>query len=334
MSTVPRHHQEYRRLSKGFEARQELDRFYDGFLGDVYSKLIDSDGDPDIVHDVMDDLFLALREHRLQCTPDEWSTLVNCCRRHAICGLTHQDPFTFRAFSKPRGYPGDAVLMDYIYGCEEHWSPPPATPLGSSIFEFTTRAPASEGVRARRGFVADLIDNLSANHRGLRILSVACGHLREANISSAVRRRRIDRFVALDSDATSLSEVRQCYGKFGIETTQARVGRLIDTRLDLGPFDLIYSLGLFDYLAQRLGQRIISRLFDMLRPGGQLLVANFLPGIRDVGYMEAFMDWNLVYRTRQEMIDLTDEIAQKKIKHIQLFAEENQNIVFLVVTKS
>jgi len=28
----------------------------------------------------------------------------------------HADPLTYRAFSKPRGYAGDAVMMDHIYG--------------------------------------------------------------------------------------------------------------------------------------------------------------------------------------------------------------------------
>jgi hypothetical protein len=49
--------------------------------------------------------------------------------------------------------------------------------------------------------------------------------------------------------------------------------------------------------------------------------------------MEAFMDWNLVYRTRQEMIDITMEIPQAEIRDIALFAEENQNILFVLVRK-
>jgi hypothetical protein len=72
----------------------------------------------------------------------------------------------------------------------------------------------------------------------------------------------------------------------------------------------------------------------MLRPGGKVVVANFLPSVRDIGYMEAFMDWHLIYRTRQEMIDLIEELPQSKIKNVQLFAEENQNIIFVMVTRS
>ena len=101
----------------------------------------------------------------------------------------------------------------------------------------------------------------------------------------------------------------------------------------MGQFDLIYSTGLFDYLNANTGRRLVSTLFDMLKPRGQLVVANFLPGIRDIGFMEAFMDWKLIYRTRQDMVDLTMEIEESDLRDMTLFAEENRNIIFLRVTK-
>ena len=65
-----------------------------------------------------------------------------------------------------------------------------------------------------------------------------------------------------------------------------------------------------------------------------LLVANFLPGIPDVGYMESFMDWKLIYRNRGDMIQLADQIPQAAIRDIHIVAEENQNVIFLLVTKA
>jgi len=70
------------------------------------------------------------------------------------------------------------------------------------------------------------------------------------------------------------------------------------------------------------------------QPGGQLVVANFMPGIRDVGYMEAFMDWRLIYRTRHDMTDLTMEIEEPEIRDLSLFTEESRNIIFLRLTKN
>jgi hypothetical protein len=75
-------------------------------------------------------------------------------------------------------------------------------------------------------------------------------------------------------------------------------------------------------------------MFRMLRPGGNMLIANFLPTLRDIGYMEAFMDWHLIYRTRRDMVEITMDIPEPQIKQVALFAEEeHQNIIFVQVTK-
>jgi len=73
--------------------------------------------------------------------------------------------------------------------------------------------------------------------------------------------------------------------------------------------------------------------FGHRRPRGRLLVANFLPGVFDLGYMESYMAWPLIYRDRQEMLQLSLEIPQAEIRDIRLFAEDNQNIIFLEVTR-
>ena len=78
---------------------------------------------------------------------------------------------------------------------------------------------------------------------------------------------------------------------------------------------------------------LAERLFEMLRPGGQLLIANFLPGITARGYMESFMDWHLIYRSQPEMLDLAMSVDQALVWDIRLLAEDLQHIVFLQVTK-
>lgn len=45
------------------------------------------------------------------------------------------------------------------------------------------------------------------------------------------------------------------------------------------------------------------------------------------------MDWNLVYRSRHDMVDLTADIPEAEIKGINLVSEDCKNIVFLQVTR-
>ena len=302
-------------------------------LDRTYHGLITSHGDREQVGQALDGLFGGLADQKASCDSDEWQACIRACREHPLLAAIHEDPFTDRAYSKPRGYAGDAELLDLIYGPEERWPDPEATPLGLDIYRYTTAAPAAEGVRARRAFIADLIDYSTSQQLGKHILAIAAGHLREAMSSTAVRRRRFGRLVALDSDAVSLAEVDRAYGPYGVETVHAPFTALIKNRIQVGKFDLIYSTGLFDYLNESVGRRLVTTLFQMLQPGGQLIVANFMPGIRDVGFMEAFMDWNLIYRTRLDMAQLTGDIRESEIRDLSLFAEDSRNIIFLRLTK-
>jgi extracellular factor (EF) 3-hydroxypalmitic acid methyl ester biosynthesis protein len=282
----------------------------------------------------MNQLLPGLQSRKLSWGADRWQAFLPRCLGHPLRQLLHQDPFTRRAFEKPRGYAGDAELLDFVYGREEGWPPPEGTTeLGRKLFEYTSQSHACEAVRARRGFIADLVDRLVEEVPRPHILSVAAGHLREVLLCAAVKRRKIGRYVALDSDPLSVEEVRRCYAGFGVEPMQASVRQVLTRKGPLGPFDLVYSTGLFDYVPQAAAQRLTEALFQLLRPRGRLLVANFLPGIRDVGYMEAYMDWRLLYRTRREMLDLSLDIPQEAIHDIRIFCEEGQNIIFLQITR-
>lgn len=304
----------------------------ENLLNRVQSEILSAPGSAGIQLSV-DQLFKGLRILRRESSRGEWKKLIDLGRDHSLRRIVHEDPFTRRAFQKPRGYAGDAVMMDYIYGREEDWTRPTASVVGQAIFEYTTSAPASEGVRERRCHIAERLDRLGSQSRGRHVLAVACGHLREANLCSAVRRGRFTRFLALDADPQSLDEVGTRYGRFGIKPIQANVRRMLSGRTDLGSFDLIYSTGLYDYLTDSMARRLTNNLFRDLRPGGHLLIANFLPEIRDIGYMEMFMDWHLIYRDRTEMLSLADSIPESEVKEIRLRSEDNQNIVFLEITK-
>jgi extracellular factor (EF) 3-hydroxypalmitic acid methyl ester biosynthesis protein len=286
------------------------------------------------VYAAMDTLCCGLQVQRLRMSETEWAEYVGLCLSHPLRKLVHLDPFTERAFRKPRGYAGDAQLLDFIYGREEQWPIPAGTsPLGRVIFDYTTAAPAPDGVRARREFIANVLDDLPEEVRKPAVLSVAAGHLREAILSAAVKRRKFGRFVALDADPESLEEVKRCYGFYGVEVVPASIRRIFTGKLDLGSFDLVYSTGLFDYLSQAVAQQLTWSLFQKVHPRGRLLLANFLPGIRDIGYMESYMGWKLIYRTRQEMLDVAARIPEAEVRDIRLFSEENQNILFLQITR-
>jgi extracellular factor (EF) 3-hydroxypalmitic acid methyl ester biosynthesis protein len=283
----------------------------------------------------MNDVYAALRTTRASMTEEEWAEFSHHVREnHQLRNWVYQDPFTLRAYEKPRGYAGDAVMMDYIYGIHGYLDASArASSLGREIQEFIRRAPASSSVRYRRRHIAQLIDAMAARRTRPSMLAVAAGHLREAELSSALSFGRLGRFVALDADAESLRDVATHYAHLGVESVHGSVRHLLARKVDLGAFDFVYAAGLYDYLSENTAQVLSARLWQMVHPGGQLLIPNFTPQVRDRGYMETFMDWILVYRDKPDMVRLMDRIDPTQVRSYDVYADPSGSVVYLLLTK-
>jgi hypothetical protein len=280
----------------------------------------------------LDGLFDNLKDRREE-EPQDWAAIARACLSHPVGSLLHQDPFTYRAFAKPRGYAGDAVMMDYIYGLGEAGEAARnATPLGRAIFQYMDTRPSAKAVRYRRQLIAGLIDQAAIGKRA-RVLAVAAGHLREVELSSAVQNRQLEEFVALDQDEASLAVVARDYGHLGIRTLPGSVRQILSGKAKTGQYDFVYAAGLFDYLSGPVAAALICRMFEMTRPGGMMLIPNFLTGLRDAGYMEAFMDWRLIYRNQSDMMALAAALPRNSVADCQVFDDSDDAITFLLVTK-
>ena len=273
----------------------------------------------------------TLAEQRLTRDEDEWKQCIQDALAHPIREYVHADPFTFRAFAKPRGYAGDAVMMDYIYGYRQEELPAPV----DQIFSYTTsESPAPRAIRARREILAQAIDHATAQRDGtVDVIAIAAGHLREMDLSAAATQGLVH-ITALDADKESLAVVEDAYGRLGARTLHGSVRQILSGKIRLEPSDLVYSAGLYDYLSEPVATRLTTMLFDVVRPGGTLLLANFLPDVPDVGYMESFMAWHLIYRTDHEMLELTDALPHGDVARIRQFHDALDNITFLEITKT
>jgi len=283
------------------------------------------------VFDGMEHLLVGLTDRRRHVPAERWRTLCDTqVRRHPVFAFVHQAPFTQRAFAKPRGYPGDAVTLDYIYGLE------PLGPQSQAVrdlygWEFQT--PSCRSVRARRKLLAEHIDLSGARSPRPRILSLACGHLREARDAMLLLDRGADAFFAVDQDAESLATVSSELRVYGVNAVRGSVRGVLAGKVLYRDLDLAYAAGLYDYLADPVAIQLTARLFAMLRSGGRLLVPNFNPTLRDVGYLEAFMDWWLIYRSNGEMHRLLSAIPDSEIADARLFRDDHGNITVLEVTR-
>ena len=286
--------------------------------------------------DSMNHLIPGLRRIRAACSADEWEQVCTIqSPAHRITALIHQDPFTRHAFEKPRGYPGDPDLLDYIFG--DRLPPPQTTELGAAIFKLTLDGNAPRSVRARRDLLANAIDETAAEFAEPRVVSIVCGHLREAARSKLRALHDPNwggEFIALDQDPRALEEVKRIFPGRCVRTLQAPLRGLICGKATFPVAHLIYAAGLYDYLPDRMAVRLTRSLFDMLAPGGRLMLANYDPRFPDIAYVEAFMGWRLVYRSAEQLRALAADIPAERIGRLRTFSEEHGNIGFLELTKA
>jgi hypothetical protein len=287
------------------------------------------------IEQALDAIFQSLQDVRENMAPADWDAFARYVREeHPLAAVLAQDPFTARALEKPRGYAGDAVMMDYLYGIHHsHLADAQATRAGREIHGYIQRNPAGQAVCWRRRHIAELIDRMAANGCRPDVLSIAAGHLREAELSEALAAGRAGRFVAMDADRESLREVAANYGAMGVETVHASVRHLLARKLHLGTFDFVYAAGLFDYLSDNVARALMARMFELTRPGGQLLIPNFAPHVLDRGYMETFMDWRLIYRDEYDMAMLAANLDAAVVESSEIYCDPGGSVVYLMVKK-
>src|SRR4051794_40646117 len=97
------------------------------------------------------------------------------CRSHPLSQILLTDPYARRAFEKPRGYAGDAIMLDYIY----RPSRSSLDGLAGVIHEATTTLPNAKSILWRRDYLAALIDSTMHSREIAKVMSVASGHMRE-----------------------------------------------------------------------------------------------------------------------------------------------------------
>jgi extracellular factor (EF) 3-hydroxypalmitic acid methyl ester biosynthesis protein len=285
-----------------------------------------ADGD---VRHAMDALRASLHEVRSQLPPANWQAIGAAARRHPLHTMLLESPFTRRAYDKPRGYAGDAVLMDLIYGLAPAGN---LSPLGGMLYGYEFDSPCCHSVRTRRAVLAGEIDAVATRRPGAHVLAVACGHLREIEWSRAARSGAVT-IAALDQDCDSLKCIDRDYQHYSVATMRATVGDLLRGSLRLKAFDLAYAAGLYDYLDDDLARTLTTALFCKLAPGGRLLIANFTPATYDAAFMETFMDWRLIYRTPEQIHALGSSIPAADVAGIEQFSDENRHVSYMRVIK-
>ncbi len=245
--------------------------------------------------------------------------------RRQLWSIILSSPIMTRTNTKPRGYIGDSEMMHMIYLNDYQG----ASTFGQILHKYSVDQPAAQAVRNRRKDLSEILRRFmdgwepqesQGGKDAMRVLSVACGPAME--LSDIIKTRedcfRLH-FSLLDQDPHALEEAasvvesieKKLDRPISVDFLKESVRTMLVTR-ELqdrwGRFDFIYSMGLFDYLTPPVAKAVIKKLYNLLLPGGEMIIGNFSVDNPTKTYMAYWMDWSIIYRSREEMYALGDDL--------------------------
>lgn len=252
-------------------------------------------------------------------------------------------PLIEHCYTKPLGYPGDYRAMNRMYSGRRR---------GDSIFarvmdQLTIEERLAATVIVRKRFMVEQLGRCVADaarrHADpVRIVSIGAGPAREVQdfLASAPPGPALE-IVLVDQDQQALAHADEaCREAARAHGERVRVvcrhlsfkqlfslPELVD---EVSGADMIYTVGLFDYLGEGAGRALMNSCFALLRGGGRLVVGN-AAAAPDVRWVPEFLlDWTMIYRTEAELRALARDFRERA--KIEIECDDSAAWLFLVAT--
>jgi len=259
-------------------------------------------------------------EASLQGVPDEDLPICVKFFREQLRTLLYQSPFSQRSVAKPLGYSGDFEMMNIIYRNES---------LGTSLYAKCLHAywlnhAEAKAVRNRSTYLAGVILRhiRAAAGAPIKISSIACGPSREVQtIIETSEAEGVDlsncAFHLMDQDVNALKHaherlweaVHKTNSPVKLNLVNRAIRNVIARGWEERDFDLMYSAGLFDYFSDPVARMAAKVLFDLLKPGGTLVIGNFNLTTPNQFGMRLALDWSLIYRSEDTLKQLFGDLG-------------------------
>jgi len=270
------------------------------------------------VHEAMTSFEDAARN----VSPDDQSAHKFYVRRQ-IHPLVLCSPFAYRTFYKPLGYAGDYEMVNMMLRSPYEG----ASLFAKSINCAFLKSPPVEAHRNRITYLKNLLCETAENRKGnkVRILNLGCGpahevqaFLRDSELSDLCE------FTLLDfNDETIrftgqvLNDLKETHGRqVSVIPIKRSVHQLLkqgnsgDADMNWDSYDLVYCAGLYDYLSQKVCRRLTDIFYKLAKPGARVVITNVSSTNPSIGWMEFLLEWNLVYRNNDEMLDLVPKMNE------------------------
>ena len=216
--------------------------------------------------------------------------------------------FVKRLQEWPRKYPGDFETIEYICNLENQSQ---YGKIEYYIEEYALNSAMAQQHRNKVQRQSEIILNTLYNGKApQKILSVGCGGCRDI--------LRIIKYISdipsdlvlhdIDNDALELSQKRLEHIAGNVHLISGNFLQSLRKIEKSGPFDLILSGGLFDYISDKHISFFLKHAFQKLLLQNSIL---FFTNIKKDNpykvWQEYLADWKLVYREEEEIVNLLKE---------------------------
>jgi extracellular factor (EF) 3-hydroxypalmitic acid methyl ester biosynthesis protein len=211
-----------------------------------------------------------------------------------------------RSFAKPRGYAGDYATIEMMYENK----PTGDGRLGRFIDAWYLEQKPTVAVKNRRVLLGQAIQAEMNNWRKdtpMPVASLGSGPAQELFDVLRVPQKPNLHATCIDIDHEALGYVASSAEKEGLSSfftlAQDNLVHLAQGKghTTILPQQLMYSVGLIDYLKDQFVTLLLNWTFDRLLPGGTVILGNFDSQNRDKPYMDYILEWVLIHRTPDEM---------------------------------
>jgi extracellular factor (EF) 3-hydroxypalmitic acid methyl ester biosynthesis protein len=268
--------------------------------------------------------FDAVWEIVKDLTKHEYRTYRSYYQKHILSLLTLNE-VNRHIYTKPFGYSGDYVTMNYIY--DYYGKFPGSTSFEKLINNLTCSISISKSNIERKDFLKrEILNEIAKNGENTMITSIASGPARELiELLEEGHIKQRTSFNLFDFEKKALAFVKQELAEIsGNNKIHLRVNFVNKNVVDiirkptvrklLSESNFIYAFGIYDYLSDIMALKLTRSLFECLRQGGRLIICNASVDKSDLrAYYEFLGEWHMVYRTKEEMARWAEGLPAREI---------------------
>ena len=250
-------------------------------------------------------------------------------------------PFFNRVFTKPLGYAGDYEMVNMMFKNEGAGNTTYARVIDGWLLLGGPCEAHRNRIIALEKILTELAEQTRPTNKPIRILNIGCGPVQELQLlfskTKFANRFEID-LLDFNKDTLAYAESKltpllsgldeKPEIHYNLKSVQDLLRQAIERAEPAEPYHFIYCAGLFDYLSDRVCDKLVRLFYHWCEPGGRVLITNVHSSNPVKGLMEHVMEWHLVLRDEPGMMRFAPANSDAKV-----YGDKTGINVFLELSK-